>query len=211
MSFKKRLLKRGLIPAAALFLSLSMLAGCGTTGGKKGDNTADITNGPPNTESVSPSTTSEPSSQKQESPDASTLNKTTVTLYFSDSDAMYVVPERREIEFRDEKDIPEETFKALMEGPRTEGLHPVIPKGTKLYSIKVEDGLAVVDLSKEFVDNSPGGTASEAMTLGGIVNTLTELEGIEKVQFLIEGEKREVYTHAVFDEPFERDESLIKK
>ena len=48
------------------------------------------------------------------------------------------------------------------------------------------------------------------MTLYSIINTITELPGIDKVQFLIEGQKQEVYIHAVFNEPFKRNDKLIK-
>jgi len=136
--------------------------------------------------------------------------KVTVTLYFGDDQAEYVVGEQREISIKEGHDsLYKNVFLELMKGPEAEGLQNTIPNGTELLSINVDKGLCTVDLSSEFVDNSPGGTASETMTLWSVVNTLTELEGIDKVQFLIEGEKREVYTHAVFDKPFTRDESLI--
>lgn len=138
--------------------------------------------------------------------------KMTVTLYFGDDQAEYVVGEQRDINIQDGSDsLYKRVFLELMKGPETEGLQNSIPKGTELLSINVDNGICTVDLSSEFVDNSPGGTASERMTLWSVVNTLTGLKGIDKVQFLIEGEKRQVYTHAVFDELFERDESLISK
>lgn len=138
--------------------------------------------------------------------------KVTVTLYFGDAQAQYVVGEQREISVKEGSDsLYKNVFLELMKGPETERLQNTIPNGTKLLSINVDNGLCTVDLSSEFVDNSPGGTASETMTLWSVVNTLTELEGIDKVQFLIEGEKREVYTHTVFDKPFTRDESLISR
>lgn len=135
----------------------------------------------------------------------------TITLYFGDSNAEYVIAEKRQIEFSKGEQLERIIFLELMKGPKTEGLHATIPKGTKLLSVRTGKGLCTLDLSKEFVDNSPGGTAGEAMTLNSIVDSLTELGSIKKVQFLIEGQKREVYTHAVFDEPFSRNESIIGK
>jgi len=49
------------------------------------------------------------------------------------------------------------------------------------------------------------------MTLFSIVNTMTELPGIEKVQFLIEGQKQDAYIHVAFSEPFKRNNSIIQK
>lgn len=142
----------------------------------------------------------------------------TITLYFSDSQAMFVVAEKRKIlldnaaeETSGGDSLEKLVFLELMKGPTGKNLYATIPKGTKLLSIKTENGLCTVNLSSEFVDNSPGGTASESMTLNSVVNSLTELKGIQKVQFLIEGKKREIYTHAIFNEPFSRNEKSISK
>jgi spore germination protein GerM len=135
----------------------------------------------------------------------------TVTLYFSDSQAMYVVGEEREISLAKGASPEEKVLIELMAGPRTDELWNAIPEGTRLLSVSTKDGLCTVNFSKEYVENSPGGTASERMAIYSVVNTLTGLEGIQKVQFLIEGKKQEIYTHAIFDEPFERDESIIAK
>jgi len=138
-------------------------------------------------------------------------NKMTVTLYFSDSEAMYLVGEKRDITVNEGEKPEEVVIRELLKGPETHDLWDAIPEGTKLLSVNTKDGLCTVDFSSEFVDNSPGGTASERMAVYSIVNTLTSLKGIEKVQFLIDGKKREVYTHMVFDEPIARDESVIAK
>ncbi len=134
-----------------------------------------------------------------------------VTLYFSDSQAMYVVGEKRDIEVQAGVALEELVISELMAGPRTDELWEAIPDGTRLISASTKNGLCTVNFSKEFVENSPGGTASERMAIFSVVNSLTELDGIEKVQFLIEGEKREIYTHVIFSEPFLRNESVITK
>ena len=58
-----------------------------------------------------------------------------------------------------------------------------------------------MDLSEEFVSNQPGGTAAETISINSIVNTLTELEHIDSVQFRIEGNVREVLIHHALDRP----------
>ncbi|GAE87569.1 GerMN domain-containing protein [Acetivibrio straminisolvens] len=137
--------------------------------------------------------------------------KKTITLYYSNSNADKVVAEKREVEISKNTQIEKIVFEELQKEPKTEGLYAVIPNGTKLLSASTEGGICTLDLSKEFVDNSPGGSAGELMTLYSIINTMTELPGIDKVQFLIEGQKRDVYIHAVFNEPFKRNEEVIGK
>ena len=68
-----------------------------------------------------------------------------------------------------------------------------------------------MNFSQEFVSKHSGGSAGEYMTVYSIVNSLTELEHIQKVQFLVDGNKLEVFKHMVFNEPFERDASIISK
>ena len=135
----------------------------------------------------------------------------TITLYFGDSNAEKVIAEKREVELSKGEQLERIIFLELMKGPQTDGLHGTVPKGTKLLSVRTSNGLCTLDLSKEFVDNSPGGTAGESMTLNSVVDSMTELSYIKKVQFLIDGQKREIYTHAIFDEPFSRNENIIGK
>ncbi len=135
----------------------------------------------------------------------------TATLYFSDSEAMYVVGEKRDVTVYEGETLESAVIRELIDGSRTDSLWSAIPEGTRLLSASTKNGLCTVNFSAEFVDNSPGGTASERMAIGSVVNTLTQLEGVQKVQFLIDGKKREIYTHAIFDEPFTRFEDLIAK
>ncbi len=140
----------------------------------------------------------------------SDIEKKVITLYFGNSYADAVVPEKREVEIKKGDSLEKIIVEELKKGPVSETLSPTIPKGTVLLSAHTENGICTLDLSREFVDNSPGGTAGEAMTLNSVVNSLTELPDVKKVQFLIEGRKRDVYTHAVFNEPFSRNEGIIK-
>lgn len=139
------------------------------------------------------------------------LSKETITLYFPDEQAMYVVPEERDVD--KDKPLEELVLKELMKGPETPGLtKPTIPKGTRLLSVEVKGDTAYVDFSRELIDNHVGGSTGEMMTIVPIVNSLTELEGVTKVQFLVEGKKEHTLAgHVVFDKPFERSEDWIKK
>lgn len=47
-----------------------------------------------------------------------------------------------------------------------------------------------VNFSREFQVRHWGGTAREAMPLYSVVNSLAKVEGVAKVQFLLEGEKQ---------------------
>ena len=138
------------------------------------------------------------------------LNKQVITLYFPDEQAMYVVPEQREVS--KDKPIAEIIVEELMKGPKTPGLEPTtIPDGARLLSVEIKDKTAYVNFSRELVEKHVGGSTGEMMTILPIVNSLTELPEVEKVQFLVEGKKvKTLAGHITFDEAFERSENYIK-
>ena len=54
-----------------------------------------------------------------------------------------------------------------------------------------------MDLSAEFVTKQTGSEADIIAAVYSIVNSLTEIEHISKVQFLIDGEKADTYKNTV--------------
>lgn len=135
----------------------------------------------------------------------------TVTLYFSDDQAMYLVPEKREVTKADES-LAELVVKELIKGPDTEDLYKTIPPEARLLSIEVEDGVAYVNFSKEIQTKHWGGSTGETFTIVSLANSLAELDGIEKMQILIEGEKIESLAgHYDCSEPFEPNWDLVKQ
>lgn len=143
--------------------------------------------------------------------DADALDKDeeNVVLYFSDTNAEHLVPEIRKITIAKGDVMEKIIVSELIEGPSDENKTATIPSGTKIISVETKDGVCFVNLSKEFVTRNMGGTTSEILAVYSIVNSLTELNGVTKVQFLIDGEKRNEYIHIMFSEPFERDISMV--
>lgn len=114
-----------------------------------------------------------------------------VKLYFSDDQAMYLKPEVRQVTVQGEL-LADIVVKELIKGPKEKGLQATIPVETKLISLKIADGVAYVNLSKDIQAKHWGGSTGEIMTVYSIVNTLADLNiGIEKVQLLVEGEKQQ--------------------
>jgi germination protein M len=60
-----------------------------------------------------------------------------------------------------------------------------IPAGTRLLGVSVRDGVATVNLSREF--ESGGGSASMSYRLGQVVYTLTQFSTVRSVLFQVEG------------------------
>ena len=64
-------------------------------------------------------------------------------------------------------------------------LSTAIPAGTRLLGLSIKDGIATVDLSREF--ESGGGSASTFYRLGQVVYTLTQFSTVDAVMFQVEG------------------------
>lgn len=132
------------------------------------------------------------------------VNYAKVKLYFTNADATGLEAEEREIQVNPNEPVEKYVLEQLIAGPQKEGLISTIPAETKIRDIKTVDGICYIDLSSEFVTKHSGGSTGEILTIYSIVNTLTELNNIKKVQFLVEGEKLEEYKgHLDFSKPFE--------
>ena len=127
------------------------------------------------------------------------------TIYFADGTRKGLVSEERRAEIvagTEERAVVE----ALIAGPETEGLWATVPSGTKVRSVTVSDRVCYVDLSDDFLSRQGLTGISEELTVYSIVNSLCELDTVERVQFLIEGEKRTGATGALdFSQTFTAD------
>lgn len=132
-----------------------------------------------------------------------------VNLYFSDSQAMYLVPEKRKIP--QTTSLARQAVIELIKGPENSNLYPTIPEGTQVNELYIAGDIAYIDLSEEIFKNHPGGSSGELMTVYSIVNTLTEISQIKGVQILVEGnEKKSLIGHIDISMPLLRDEDWIK-
>lgn len=66
-----------------------------------------------------------------------------------------------------------------------EGFKAVIPEGTKVLDIKLEDSILTINFSKELLNVSQD---SEEKMLEAIIYSLTEIESVKKIKILVEGE-----------------------
>ena len=101
-----------------------------------------------------------------------------------------------------------ETLKELVE-KQPEG-DKTFPKNLKVNKLTVKDGLATVDLSKEFLTRRAG-EYDTTMMIYALVNTLTEFPDIKKVTFTVNGEPVEVLGQMDMTTPFERNETFLPK
>jgi germination protein M len=97
----------------------------------------------------------------------------------------------------------------LLTAPQGSGLHSALPVGTRILSARVEDGLCTVDLSSEFERRRFYGISAQCLSLLSIVNTLTVLDAIDRVEFTVEGNLVIQYGQIPIGAPLVRDERCI--
>jgi len=134
--------------------------------------------------------------------------KAEVTLYFANKDYVEtgdesyekLIPEIRTIEY---ENIPleEAIIKELIKGPDSNELTTSIPSSITLLGAETKDGTCYVNFSQEGLY---GGSMEEDFTISQIVNSLLKLDNVDRVQFLIDGEKAEsLMGHFTITDPFE--------
>ncbi|MCX8131087.1 MAG: GerMN domain-containing protein [Clostridia bacterium] len=134
-----------------------------------------------------------------------------LVLYFGNNNSDALIVEDREVAVNKGDSIEKVIIDELIRGSENKELSSPIPEGTRLLSVNTTDGICTVNFSGEIIEKHPGGSAGELITLYSVVNSLTELDWVKKVQFLIEGTQREAFIHLELDHPLERDESIIQK
>lgn len=150
----------------------------------------DLTPGPSAVPTASPTSPATPSAPTDTpSPTATPVDTMVVRAYFVLAGEVGVeglVPTLRDVP--ETVAVARSAMDVLLEGAvldDSRGLSTAIPSGTRLLGLSVKDGIATVDLSREF--ESGGGSASTFYRLGQVVYTLTQFATIDAVTFQVEG------------------------
>ncbi len=133
----------------------------------------------------------------------------TVNLYFTSEsfEGLYGVSEN--IFLPPETTLEKTVVSRLFKGPDSDDLQSAIPFGTQLNDVYISEGICIVDLSQEFVDNAIHDEIHESAALYSIVNTITELPMIDGVKFLINGNDGYGYIHFDISKPLTNRADII--
>jgi len=199
-------------------LAVALLVGaCGASTGDLGS----VATPPPTEQPSIEAPSSEPTPGATEAPGESPgatasptqSGTTTVRAYFilgSFQDNAGLVPVLREI--TKTRAVGAAAMEALIAGPNDAelGARPAmytnIPDGTRFLGLTIDNGIATVNLSKEF--ESGGGSASVLGRLAQVVYTLTQFPTVRGVTFQLDGQPVTVFSGSgvVFDGPVGRDD-----
>lgn len=132
-----------------------------------------------------------------------------VSLYYTDSKGEKLFQTRHNVEFDGTISLEELVIRQLLSGPlENENLAPVLPAGTKINKVSFKDGICYVDFSKEFLDGRDG--VSDEVIVYSVVNSLSDIGSVTKVQLWIDGKPVSSYRETVpIDLPIERKFDII--
>ncbi len=122
----------------------------------------------------------------------------------------FLVPVRREVART--QAVATVALSELLAGPtpdeRSAAISSAIPDRTLLLGLTIDDGVATVDLSREF--ESGGGSMSMFGRIAQVVYTLTQFSTVEQVLFRLDGEPVEVFSGEgiLLADPVGRDDYL---
>jgi len=139
------------------------------------------------------------------SADAGSIIGNIVTLYFPDQNYDYLMGIPRAMtqsSYMQPRQRIEELIRGLLPGDPASAAG-VFPPGTSpdiLLGVRVVNKCAILDFSKSFIDSLELTQKQETMFVYAIVNTLTRLSEINRVQFLIEGRPTEKLKNHIYVE-----------
>ncbi len=131
-----------------------------------------------------------------------------VTLYFTDKKGKKLYAETRKASMSDNS-IEKTVITELIKGPVFDDYYETIPENTELLGIETTEGVCFVNFTGGFIDGIQSGSYREKILVYSVVNSLTRISGIEKVQILIDGKKPEEDKNQLFSVPLERNENII--
>lgn len=133
-----------------------------------------------------------------------------VSLYYTDAEGKKLFHTRHNVEFDGTISLEKLVINQLLDGPlEAEKLSPVLPTGTKVNKVSYKDGICYVDLSKEFLNGREG--VSDEVIVYSIVNSLSDIGSVTKVQFFIDGKIQGTYRETIpIDLPIERKLDIVE-
>lgn len=122
------------------------------------------------------------------------LLNTTLILYFASADGQSLVKEEKNVYYSSNVPLEKLVLEYLLKGPDSDNAKSAIPANTKVVGVTVTDGVCYVNLNSTFFNQVSD--VSEQVVIYSIVNSLTELDSVNKVQISVNGDT----TGAYYDE-----------
>ncbi len=141
------------------------------------------------------------------------LTVSTAKLYFYDSEKDELVPVNRKVSLSGQTEkIVKILLEELSKPPKDSNLQSFIPVHGSVSNVSLKEGICSLVLEEDMISKSISSVSQEAAAVYSIVNTVTELDSIQKVQLSIQGKKDPTFKQYIsLSEPLIRLSSQLPK
>lgn len=133
-----------------------------------------------------------------------TATNQTVSLYFADETGTRLVREIRDVSVPAQGATVEHlVVSEILNGPEEEGHYPTLPATVKINSVQVRNQICYVNLDSAFLSDALD--VSGYIPVYSLVNSLSELSTVSKVQIMVDGSSAIVFRDSIsLENPLER-------
>lgn len=140
--------------------------------------------------------------------DVNAYDREELTLYFTDETGELLYPEKRTVMHSVNTSVERVILEELLSGPETSGLKPTLDSGTKLLNVSVNENVCYLNFDASFLSNPL--EVREYIPIYSIVNSLSELSSVSRVQITVNGSQNEVFRDLIpLNSMFERNLDYI--
>jgi spore germination protein GerM len=183
-------LKNGLLSISALVLLLIGTVACGGQAIDVQPSDSDATQSQGSTDTVTPTESKEMKS---------------VSFYYVDEDLLHIQEEQQDIYYSSQDELLLAIWQAFQSPTNDESVS--LWDDMKLNDIQLTDQNLVIDIS--IPHNLQLGSSGEGLAIQTLIDTFGQIEGVETIELLIDGETVESLSgHVSIDEPFAKEDII---
>ncbi len=117
--------------------------------------------------------------------DLDSMQPITLILYFANEAGDLLYETERTVLYNSDMPVEKLVINQLIQGPESENAYPTLPENLTLLGTAVKDGVCYVNFDSTFLTDALD--VQDYIPIYSVVNSLSELSGINKVQITING------------------------
>ena len=135
--------------------------------------------------------------------DINSFEKSQLRLFFTDESGERLVEESREVVHSINTSLERLIVEELISGPQAAGHYQTLPGDTKLLNVSLNENICYINFDETFLNNTL--EVKEYIPVYSIVNSLSEISTVSKVQITINGSQDVMFRDTIsLNTQFER-------
>lgn len=140
--------------------------------------------------------------------DVNAYEQTELTLYFTDADGEKLYAEKRTVMHNINTSVQKVVIDELISGPERKNLKPTLDPKVKLLNVAVNENVCYLNFDASFLSSTP--EVREYIPIYSIVNSISELSGVNRVQISVNGSQDVIFRETIsLNTAFERNLDYI--